>query len=60
MVNRAQRFEANAPKGGVLVGERTYQATREYIEYGPQLTLQLKGVSEPVSGYVALKLRPRA
>ena len=33
VVNRAQRFEANAPKGGVLVGEQTYLATRDFVEY---------------------------
>jgi adenylate cyclase len=58
-VNRAQRFEATAPKGGVLVGERTYLMTREYIEYEPRLNLFLKGVTEPVNAYVALRMKER-
>ncbi len=57
VVNRAQRFEANAPKGGVLVGEKTYLATREHIEYEPCRAMQLKGVAEPVNAYVALRMK---
>jgi DNA-binding response OmpR family regulator len=60
VVNRAQRFEASAPKGGVLVGERTYLATRDFIEYEPRLNLLLKGVAEPVNAYIALGLRAQA
>jgi DNA-binding response OmpR family regulator len=60
VVNRAQRFESSAPKGGVLVGERTYLSTRDAIEYEPRLGIQLKGVAEPVNAYVALRLRDRA
>jgi class 3 adenylate cyclase len=59
VVNRAQRFEATAPKGGVLVGERTYLATCDAIEYAPMLNIQLKGVAEPVNAYLALRLRAR-
>jgi CheY-like chemotaxis protein/class 3 adenylate cyclase len=58
VVNRAQRFESNAPRGGVLVGENTYLATRDVIEYEPRPGLKLKGVAEPVTAYVALRLRP--
>jgi CheY-like chemotaxis protein/class 3 adenylate cyclase len=58
-VNRAQRFEATAPKGAVLVGERTYLMTRELIEYEPRLNLLLKGVAEPVNAYVALRMKER-
>lgn len=60
VVNRAQRFEANAPKGGVLVGERTYLATRDFIDYEPRLGIQLKGVAQPVNAYVALRMKDRA
>jgi DNA-binding response OmpR family regulator len=57
VVNRAQRFEANAPKGGVLVGERTYLSTRDLVDYEPRPGLQLKGVTEPVTAYVALRMK---
>jgi class 3 adenylate cyclase len=53
-VNRAQRFESKAPRGGVLVGERTYQASRDRFEFEPHPGLQLKGVPEPVNAYVVL------
>ena len=56
-VNRAQRFEANAPKGGVLVGEQMFLATREQVDYEARPGLQLKGVAEPVLAYVALRLK---
>jgi DNA-binding response OmpR family regulator len=57
VVNRAQRYEANAPRGGVLVGERTYMATRDLVEYEPRLNIQLKGVVEPVNAYLALCMK---
>jgi DNA-binding response OmpR family regulator len=57
VVNRAQRFEANAPRGGVLVGEQTYLSTREHIEYEQKRDLKLKGVAEAVTAYVALRMK---
>jgi DNA-binding response OmpR family regulator len=57
VVNRAQRFEANAPKGGVLVGEQTYLATRDFIEYEARPGMMLKGVAQPVNAFVALRLK---
>ncbi|HEY2748869.1 MAG TPA: response regulator, partial [Polyangia bacterium] len=59
VVNRAQRFEANAPKGGVLVGEQTYLATRDYIEFEARPGLMLKGVNEPVNAWVALRMKEK-
>jgi adenylate cyclase len=59
VVNRAQRFEANAPKGGVLVGERTYEATRDYVEYEARPGMMLKGVAQPVNAFVALRMKDR-
>jgi DNA-binding response OmpR family regulator len=57
VVNRAQRFEANAPKGGVLVGERTYLSTRDFVEYEARPGMMLKGVSQPVDAFVALSMK---
>ncbi|HEX9103850.1 MAG TPA: response regulator [Polyangia bacterium] len=59
VVNRAQRFEANAPKGGVLVGEQTYLATRDFVEYEARPGMMLKGVAQPVNAFVALRLKER-
>ena len=49
VVNRAQRFESAAPRGGILVGERTFQATREHFDFEARPGLILKGVPEPVN-----------
>ncbi|MGZ3407932.1 MAG: response regulator, partial [Polyangia bacterium] len=59
VVNRAQRFEANAPKGGVLVGEKTFHATQDYVEYEARPGMMLKGVAQPVNAYVALRMKER-
>ncbi|HUS65074.1 MAG TPA: adenylate/guanylate cyclase domain-containing protein, partial [Kofleriaceae bacterium] len=60
VVNRAQRFESSAPKGGVLVGERTYLSTREWIDYEARPGMVLKGVAEPVDAWVALRRKDGA
>lgn len=57
-VNRAQRFESNAPVGGVLIGESTYLAVRERIRCEPRPGIRLKGVPEAVTGYLALAEEP--
>jgi adenylate cyclase len=53
-VNVAARLQAAAPVGGIVVGERTFRATREAIEYGELGTLSLKGKTEPVPAWQAL------
>jgi DNA-binding response OmpR family regulator len=58
VVNRAQRFESMAPKGGVLVGENTYNMTRDKIEYEIVRGLQLKGIDKPIDGWVAKRVLP--
>jgi class 3 adenylate cyclase len=58
VVNRAQRFESSAPRGGILVGDNTYQATRELFDYEPRAGLHLKGVPEPVNAWVVLRRKP--
>jgi class 3 adenylate cyclase len=57
VVNRAQRFESSAPKGGVLVGPRVYATTREAIDYESRPALKLKGVDEPVDAWLALRVK---
>ena len=55
-VNRAQRFEANAPRGGVLIGARTYELVKDRVRVEEIEGLKLKGVDEPVRAYVVLGL----
>jgi DNA-binding response OmpR family regulator len=59
-VNRAQRFESNAPRRGVLVGERIYQEVKELVIAEPAPGLKLKGVDEPVTAYVVRGLKAEA
>ncbi|WP_376776265.1 AAA family ATPase [Allocatelliglobosispora scoriae] len=43
VVNTAARLQAEAPPGGVLVDERTYDATRDEIDYSEQPSVVLRG-----------------
>jgi DNA-binding response OmpR family regulator len=56
-VNRAQRFEANAPRGGVLISESTYLSAEDMIDVERAQELKLKGVPGPVTAYVVRGLR---
>ena len=56
VVNRAQRFEANAPRGGVLIGAaHLSSASRELVDVEARPGLKLKGVDEPVTAYVVAR-----
>jgi class 3 adenylate cyclase/tetratricopeptide (TPR) repeat protein len=59
VVNTAARLQVAAPVNGVLVGERTFRATRGVIEYrqGPAVTA--KGKREPVPVWEALRAHGR-
>ncbi len=48
-MNVAARLEQAAEPGTVLVGERTYVATRSAFRFDEPLALELKGKAEPVS-----------
>jgi class 3 adenylate cyclase len=50
-LNVASRLQSAAPRGGVLVGDRTYQATRELFTFGDAVELQLKGKAAPVKAH---------
>jgi class 3 adenylate cyclase/tetratricopeptide (TPR) repeat protein len=49
VVNTAARLQAAAPTGGILVGEQTYRATRDAIEYDDHAPVEAKGKAEPVA-----------
>jgi class 3 adenylate cyclase len=45
VVNTAARLQSAAPTNGILVGETTYRATRERIDYGEHEPVAAKGVA---------------
>jgi class 3 adenylate cyclase/tetratricopeptide (TPR) repeat protein len=59
VVNSAARMQSAAPVGGILVGETTYRATRQAIEYREAEPIVAKGKSEPVPVWEAVGARWR-
>ncbi len=61
-VNQANRYETRCPHGGVLVSQSTYDALRDALGDGVVARavpgLELKGVAEPVTGWVIEALPP--
>ncbi|MDQ6810681.1 MAG: AAA family ATPase [Actinomycetota bacterium] len=55
-VNVASRLQTSASPGTITVGERTYRATSDVVEYQPLAPLELKGKSEPVKAWQALSM----
>src|SRR5689334_20675522 len=55
VVNTAARLQAAAPVGGVLVGDATYRATREVVDYREAAPVHAKGKSAPVPAWEALE-----
>ncbi len=60
VVNTAARLQAAAPVNGVLVGERTFWATRGVIEYRQGPPVIAKGKREPVPAWEALRGQGRS
>jgi len=58
-VNRANRYEAKCPVGGVMISQSTRDALGDLIQVQPAARLELKGVKEPVMGYVVESIAPR-
>ena len=59
VVNTAARMQTAAPINGILVGDATYRATRNVIEYREAEPIQAKGKAEPVSVWEAVAARAR-
>jgi class 3 adenylate cyclase/tetratricopeptide (TPR) repeat protein len=59
VVNTAARLQAAAPVNGILVGERTFRATRGVIEYRQAEPVTAKGKREPVPAWEALAAQGR-
>ena len=52
VVNRAQRYEAKCPPGGVLLSQDAYDRVKEHVVVEELTGIQLKGIDHPVSAYV--------
>src|SRR5438132_5614918 len=59
VVNTAARLQAAAPVNGILVGETTWRATRQAIDYGDQQQVEAKGKVEPIPVWEAVEARSR-
>jgi class 3 adenylate cyclase len=59
VVNTAARLQSAAPVNGVLVGETTYRATRDVIEYLEREPVEAKGKADPVPVWEAVDARSR-
>lgn len=53
-VNLAQRMEANAPAGGILVASETYHTTKDHFEYRILEPIKVKGKEHPVAVFEVL------
>src|SRR5437588_3219348 len=59
VVNTAARMQTAAPVNGILVGEKTYRATNQVIEYREAEPIQAKGKQDPVPVWEAVAARSR-
>ncbi len=59
VVNTASRLQSAAPTNGILVGETTYRATAERIEYREHPAVEAKGKQEPVPVWEVVEARAR-
>jgi class 3 adenylate cyclase len=57
VVNTAARMQAAAPLNGVLVGEQTFRATEQEIEYEEAEPVVGKGKKDPIPAWRALRAR---
>jgi class 3 adenylate cyclase len=55
VVNTASRLQSQAPINGVVVGEKTYLATRDVIAYEEADPVVAKGKADPVPAWIALE-----
>src|SRR5205809_3795665 len=57
VMNTAARLQSAAPVNGILVGELTFAATHEVIEYREAEAIAAKGKSEPARVWEAARVR---
>jgi class 3 adenylate cyclase/DNA-binding NarL/FixJ family response regulator len=59
VVNTAARLQSAAPTNGILVGETTYRATVDTIDYREHGPVEAKGKEEPVPVWEVVQARAR-
>ena len=59
VVNTTARLQSAAPVNGVLVGEATWRATRDRIEYAEHESVSAKGKAEPIPVWEAVQAKSR-
>jgi tetratricopeptide (TPR) repeat protein len=59
VVNTASRLQSAAPVNGVIVGEMTYRATAETIEYREHEPVEAKGKQAPIPVWEVAQARAR-
>jgi class 3 adenylate cyclase/tetratricopeptide (TPR) repeat protein len=59
VVNTAARLQSAAPVNGILVGETTYRATRDEIQYQQAEPVVAKGKSDPIEVWEVVDARSR-
>jgi class 3 adenylate cyclase/tetratricopeptide (TPR) repeat protein len=59
VVNTAARLQSAAPVNGILVGETTYRATQQAIEFAEHEPVEAKGKTRPVPVWEARTARAR-
>lgn len=55
VVNTASRLQQHAPVGEIVVGEETYRATRDAIDYEPADAVTAKGKAAPIAAWRAVE-----
>jgi class 3 adenylate cyclase len=55
VVNMASRLQTSAPRGGILVGEETWRATRRAVDYEQVEPFTVKGRAAPLDAWLALE-----
>src|SRR5919109_3152173 len=55
VVNTASRLQQVAPLDGILAGRETYAATRAAIEFEPMTPVEVKGKTDPVEVWIAIR-----
>ncbi|HEY8777270.1 MAG TPA: AAA family ATPase [Gaiellaceae bacterium] len=59
VVNTAARLQSSAPVNGILVGEMTYRATAETIDYYELPAVEAKGKEAPIPVWEVVQARAR-
>src|SRR6478735_2041650 len=59
VVNTAARLQSAAPVNGILVGETTYRATAETIEFREHDPIEAKGKEQPIPVWEVVEARAR-